>query len=96
MVDLKFIWDPKKAKSNLKKHGVSFEEATTVFGDPLSITVHDPVHSGPEERFVSLGMSHRLNTLVVVHADRGESIRIISARRATRSERNRYGEGIEG
>jgi uncharacterized DUF497 family protein len=91
---VKFEWDPIKAASNLGKHGVSFEEASTVFGDPLSRTIPDPLHSEEEDRCVMVGLSANMRTLVVVHSDRGESIRIISARPATRRERRNYEEGI--
>ena len=89
---LSFEWDENKAKSNLAKHGVSFAEATTVFGDPQSLTIPDPEHSQTEDRFVSMGSSHRQKLLVVVHTERGDSIRIISARRASRKERKSYEE----
>jgi uncharacterized DUF497 family protein len=90
---LNFEWDENKAKSNLAKHGVSFEEASTVFGDPLSITIPDPAHSQEEDRSVTVGSSHQSKLLVVVHTERGDSIRIISARRASRRERKDYEEG---
>ena len=89
---LTFEWDERKAKRNLKKHGVSFEEAATVFGDPLSLTIDDPLHSKHEERFVTMGESVRRRILVVVHTERGDNIRIISARVATRRERKAYEE----
>ena len=89
---LSFEWHETKAKSNLAKHGVSFEEAATVFGDPLSVTIPDPAHSQAENRFVILGISHNQKLLVVVHTDRGDNIRIISARRASRRERINYEE----
>jgi uncharacterized DUF497 family protein len=89
---LNFEWDREKAKSNLGKHGISFEEASTVFGDPGSLTIPDPVHSGMENRFVTLGSSHRGQLLVVVHTERGDNIRIISARVASRRERRNYEE----
>ncbi len=92
---LNFEWDGAKAKSNLTKHGVSFEEATTVFGDPLSVTIPDPEHSQTENRFVILGHSHRARLLVVIHTDRGDNIRIISARPASRHERKDYEENIQ-
>ena len=85
-----FSWDPKKATANLEKHGVSFEEASTSFGDPLSITVGDPIHSEDETRFVLVGRSFRGKLLVVVHSEQESSIRIISARVATRRERREY------
>jgi Uncharacterized protein conserved in bacteria len=81
-----FEWDPEKAKANLLKHDVSFEEAETVFSDPLSITVLDPLHSVSENRFVITGFSILRRQLVIVHIDRGDKIRIISARLATPSE----------
>lgn len=90
-----FEWDGKKAKQNLKKHGVSFEEAATVFGDPLSLTIEDPLHSTEEERFVTIGESIRRRVLVVVHTERRDHIRIISVRVATRRERRAYEEGDE-
>ena len=89
---LNFEWDENKAKSNLVKHGVSFAEATTVFGDPLSLTIPDPAHSQTEDRFIIIGNSHRRKLLVVVHTERGDNIRIISARRATRRERTSHEE----
>ena len=87
-----FTWDPNKATQNSRKHGVSFEEASTVFGDPLSITVNDPNHSVDEQRFVTVGTSYRLRTVVVVHADESDRIRLISARPATKRERRAYEE----
>jgi len=85
-----FEWDPLKAASNLEKHGVSFAEAATVFFDPLSLTVPDPTHSVGERRFIITGLSYQRSHLVVVHSDRGDRIRIISARLATTSERKKY------
>jgi uncharacterized protein len=93
---LTFEWDANKARENLQNHGVSFEEATTVFGDPLSLTIDDPTHSAEEERSIIMGRSYRHRTLVVVHVERGDTIRIISARPATRRERRTYEEGSEG
>lgn len=90
---LLFEWDGAKARQNLKKHRVSFEEASTIFGDPLSATIDDPLHSGEENRFVTVGQSVRHRLLVVVHTDRGDRIRIISARVATRNERKSYEKG---
>jgi uncharacterized DUF497 family protein len=89
---LRFLWDPRKAVSNERKHGVGFREATTVFDDSLSVTIPDPDHSVDEERFLLLGVSNRRRLLVVAHTERGESIRIISARRANRRERQVYEE----
>lgn len=85
-----FIWSPEKAESNLKKHGVSFEEASTVFDDPLSLTVPDPLHSQDETRFVITEHSNKQRQLVVVHTDRSDKIRIISARLATPNKRRKY------
>lgn len=76
------------------KHGISFEEATTVFGDPLSLTIPDPAHSQTEARFIILGRSHHGRFLVVIHTERRDNIRIISARRANRRERNDYEKAI--
>jgi len=94
-MDTEFEWDPAKAESNYQKHGVSFAEAATVFFDLLSITVPDPLHSVDENRFVITGLSYQQRHLVVVHADRGDRIRIISARLASASERNKYESGRE-
>jgi uncharacterized DUF497 family protein len=90
-----FEWDDAKASENLKKHGVSFSEASTVFADPLARTIPDPLHSGPEGRFVILGQSGLQHSLVVVHTYREEVIRIISARPATARERKDYERGKE-
>jgi len=92
-VALLFEWDSDKAQQNARGHDVSFEEAATVFGDPLSLTIDDPVHSTEEDRFVTLGRSVDGRLLVVVHTERGDTVRIISARRATRRERTAYEEG---
>ena len=92
-MSLLFEWDRAKASRNIRKHRVSFEEAATVFGDPLSRTIEDPQHSAQEERFVTIGGSNQRRLLVVVHTDRGDTIRIISARTATRRERKSYEEG---
>jgi uncharacterized DUF497 family protein len=89
---LTFEWDTNKARRNLVKHSVSFEESSTVFGDPRSLTIPDPVHSRFEERFVTIGTSYRAKLLVVVHTERGDNIRIISARMASRRERKSYEE----
>ena len=90
---LEFTWDSEQAVANLGKHRMSFEEASTAFGDPLSITVRDPDHSEEEARCVMIGQSFRGRLLVVVHSDREGSIRIISAREATRRERRDYEQG---
>ena len=91
---LGFSWDPRKAASNERNHGVSFEEAVTVFGDPLSLTVPDPEHSESENRFLVLGFSASSRLLVVAHVERGDDIRLISARLASRRERIDYEEGL--
>lgn len=80
-VTLRFEWDGRKAASNLKKHGVSFEEAATAFADPLSLTVADPDHSGHEDRFILLGLSFRGRLVVVAHSDHRGAVRIISRAR---------------
>jgi uncharacterized DUF497 family protein len=87
-----FEWDPKKAALNLQRHGVSFQEAATVFGDPLSITAPDPDHSFGESRYIIVGQSHRGRRLIVSHTERGDRIRIISARELTRKETKAYEE----
>lgn len=87
-----FEWDPGKAEKNIRKHGVSFDEASTVFGDPLNFLMADPDHSLDEERYLLLGMSNRRRLLVVAFAERPPRTRLISARRATRRERRRYEE----
>jgi len=92
---LTFEWDPRKARSNLAKHGVGFEEASTVFGDLLSLTIPDPDHSCTEERQVTMGTAFTGKLLVVVHTERGDNIRIISARRASRREQRSYEKSIE-
>ena len=85
-------WDEEKARRNVRKHRVSFEEAATVFCDPLSLTIDDPMPSWREMRFVIVGRSGLGRLLVVAHTERGDTIRIISARGATRSERITYEE----
>ncbi len=87
---LTFEWDEGKARLNLQKHGVSFDEATTVFRDTFSLTIDDPLHSDEEDRLIIIGTSNRARLLVVVHVDRETTIRSISARRATRREREMY------
>ena len=89
---LEFEWDAEKATSNEAKHGVSFREATTAFSDPLGRIVADPRHSVSEERFVLLGLSHRNRLLAVMFTEHGETLRLISARRATRHEQRTYEE----
>ncbi len=90
---LYFEWDAKKAVQNIKKHGVSFEEASTVFGDALSLTIPDPLSSIGEERFLIIGSSRFGKSLVVAHTEKEDTIRIISARPATSRERRMYEEG---
>ena len=92
---LLFEWDPSKARLNLKTHGISFDEASTAFRDPLSRTIDVPLHSNAEERFVLIGHSIRRRLLVIVHTERGDRIRILSARLATKKERFRYEEDEE-
>ncbi|MFH0799426.1 MAG: BrnT family toxin [Pseudomonadota bacterium] len=94
---LRFEWDPAKERKNVQKHGVSFEEARSVFVDPLARLITDPDHSENEERFVLLGFSKKLRTLVVCHCYRrnGEIVRIISARKATRTEQKTYWEVLK-
>ncbi len=87
-----FEWDNGKARQNFRKHGISFAEAATVFGDLLSLTITDPSHSDYEDRFVITGESIQRRLLVVVHTERGDNIRIISARTATSRERRGYAE----
>jgi len=91
---MNFTWDPKKANHNLKKHKVSFEEAVTVFYDPLAQTAHDPDHSDDEERFIIIGHGHKDNLLFIIHIykEDTETIRIISARKATKREQNDFEE----
>lgn len=93
-MSLRFEWDPRKATSNARKHRVTFEEAATVFGDPLSLEIEIPATSGKERRYVIVGRSLRDRLLVVVHTDRDDTIRVISARRATRRERRDYEDGL--
>mgnify|MGYP001577765589 CR=1 FL=1 len=87
-----FEWDEEKAQANLRKHGVSFEEAQTVFTDPLAMTIPDPDHSIDEARFIIIGESDKKRILVVAHTERKKKIRLISARKATRAERKKYEE----
>ena len=88
-----FEWDEAKAQTNERKHGVTFTEAETVFGDPLAITGSDPLHADDEDRFLTMGRSVPGRLLVVSHTDRGDVIRIISARGVTRRERKDYEDG---
>ena len=89
---MQFTWDQKKASSNLARHGISFEEAATVFGDPLSNSFPDPDHSLEEQRFIIIGASEQGRIIVVAHTDDEEFVRIISAREATSRERESYEE----
>ncbi len=91
-VGYKFERDAKKAAANLKKHGVSFEEAITAFGDPLSMNMRDPDHSESEQRYIVLGLSERYRLVVVSYTEIEERTRIISARQVTRTERKAYEE----
>jgi uncharacterized DUF497 family protein len=92
---LLFEWDPNKAKENLEMHGVSFDEASTAFRDTLSLAIYDPLHSEQEDRFVLIGSSHRNRLLVIVHTERGDNIRLISARKASKKERKQYEENAK-
>lgn len=88
-----FEWDDTKAESNERKHGVSFAEAMTVFADPLALTGFDPGHSDDEDRFITMGTSTAGRLLIVSHTDRGDKIRLLSAREASRRERRDYEDG---
>lgn len=92
-MSLTYEWDPEKAASNARKHGVTFEEASTAFRDPRSLTILDTDHSLQEDRYVLIGLSHRLRIVVVVHTVPGDNVRIISARLANPSERGTYAQG---
>ena len=89
---MNFEWDPRKAISNLRKHGISFGEAVTIFNDELSITVSDPDHSKVEDRYITIGWSNRGRLIMVSHIDRNDRVRIISARELTQAERKAYEE----
>jgi hypothetical protein len=90
---MEFEWDTEKAISNFANHGVAFDEAVTVFGDPLATTVADPAHAEEEERWWTMGLSSHQRIVVVWHTDRGDSVRLIGARPATPSERRKYESG---
>lgn len=90
---LRFEWDSRKALLNKRKHQVTFEESSTIFGDPLSITIPDSAHSIGEDRFITIGTSANNKLIVVVHTDRDDIIRVISARKAAASERRQYKQG---
>lgn len=94
MKDISFSWDERKARENLRKHGVPFEEALTTFSDENARLMHDPEHSQDEDRFVLLGISSKLRILIICHIYRQaeKEIRIISARKADKNERKQYGE----
>jgi uncharacterized protein len=85
-----FEWDPAKDADNQAKHDVTFEDASTVFGDPLAVTIADPDHSSDEQRFLTTGMSTQRRLLIVAHTDRDDRIRIINARPVTSAERRTY------
>jgi uncharacterized DUF497 family protein len=87
---MQFEWDPEKARLNLKKHGIAFDEAATVFYDPLAATFPDPDHSKGEHRLITIGVSSQHRLLVVAHTERRRAIRIINARPATAHERKRH------
>ncbi|MEK7728971.1 MAG: BrnT family toxin [candidate division KSB1 bacterium] len=93
MEKLEFEWNPEKAAKNLRVHKVAFDEAATVFSDPLSKTVYDPSHSLDEDRYITIGMSHRSRMLVVAYTERDNRIRIISTRELTSQERQNYEAG---
>ena len=88
-----FEWDDAKAEANERKHGVPFSEALTVFGDPLSLTGYDPDHSDDEDRYITMGLSALGRLLIVSHTDRGDKVRLISAREASPRERRDYEDG---
>jgi hypothetical protein len=89
-MELTFEWDEQKDLSNQRKHGVSFDEAKSVFGDPRSITIVDAQHSDDEDRYIDLGISSRGRLIVVSYTERGPNVRLISCRKATKSERKTY------
>ena len=89
---MEFEWDKNKAASNLSKHGVSFDEARTAFDDPLYIDFYDPDHSYDEHRYIIIGQSRQNSLLIISYTERGNVIRLISARKATRKERETYEE----
>lgn len=87
---LRFEWDHRKALINKKKHGLAFEEASTVFGDPLSLTIPDPAHSVGEDRFITIGTSAKNRLIVIVYTEHYDIVRIVSARKATKTEKRQY------
>jgi uncharacterized DUF497 family protein len=92
---LLFEWNPEKATNNKKIHGITFDEASTAFKDTLSLTIYDPLHSEDESRLVLIGNSYRNRLLVVIHTERGDRVRIISARKAKKKERQHYEENAK-
>ena len=88
--DMEFEWDPRKAQANFAKHGITFSEAATIFGDPLAVTYFDPDHSSEEDRYLTFGATTKGDFVVVVHTERGDTTRLITARRMTSRERNQY------
>jgi uncharacterized protein len=92
---LLFEWDTDKARKNIKIHGISFDEASTAFKDTLSLTIYDSLHSDEEERFILIGNSCKNRFLIVIHTERGDKIRIISARKATKKESKQYEENAK-
>jgi uncharacterized DUF497 family protein len=90
---VQFEWHPEKARKNLEKHGISFDEAATVFGDSLAVTIGDPDHSQDERRFLTTGLSRRQRLIIVAHTDRDDRVRIFSAREVTPAERKQYESG---
>ena len=92
---LLFEWDLNKAKKNIKIHGVSFDEASTAFRDGMSLTIYDPLHSDEEDRLILIGNSCKNRLLVIVHTERGDKIRVISAKKATKKERKQYEENAK-
>jgi hypothetical protein len=93
--DLRFVWDARKAQTNLAKHGITFREATQAFRDNHGVLRHDPLHSTDEDRWILIGVAFRERLLVVVFTEDGDKIRIISARRATRREQDDYEESFQ-
>jgi len=90
---VQFEWNAEKAQRNFVKHGVSFDEAVTVFSDPLAVTIHDPDHSDQEQRFLTTGLSKRRRSIIVAHTDREGRVRLFSAREVTARERSQYESG---
>ena len=89
---MEFEWDPEKDQRNQAKHGVSFGEASSAFGDPFALTIDDPDHSAEEHRFLTTGYSNRQRLIIVAHVDRNERVRLINAREVTATERHMYEE----